>query len=121
MSDLLRRLNKVTDGLEELKNSSGVEFTDLSKEEQDSIKIEILIRAAKVEGLISADYKSPVCELAQQAHDKLKPVKGTFHEFSKEEFIYRTKRLKDMTIKITGHDEMKSIWEHCIKDIVYPF
>ena len=119
MSDLSRRLKKISTEFEEFKKSSGVDYTDLSEEERDSIKIDILITAAKAKRLLPIDYENPVCELARQVRDKLKQHDEIYYpRLSKDERLKRISRLRDM---VCSDDGMKTLWECHIKGIAYPF
>ncbi len=119
MSDILRRLNKITDCLEELKESSGIEFNELPQEERNIYWLDVLTKIAKFEGLIPDDFENPIYELAERIRNKLKQDDETYYpRMSEDERRKRIMRLKDI---ICSDNKMKAIWEYYIKEIAYPF
>lgn len=119
MSNTLRRIKKLTDYLEGLKEPIGIEFNELSQEERDIYWLDFLIKVAKMENSIPDNWKNPIYELAQQIRNKLKcPDKTYSPSWSEEERRERILRLINM---IRSDNKIKAIWEYYIKDIVYPF
>lgn len=119
MSDILRRLNKVTDSLEALKEPSGVDFNELFEEERNLYWLDVLVKIAKMQDLIPTDFESPITESVEQIRNKLKqPDKIYSPRWSEDEMRKRIMRLKDI---ICADNKMKAIWEYYIKEIAYPF
>ncbi len=119
MSDLLRRLNKVADGLEAIKESSKLELHQLTHEERDLFSLNFSVKLAKSESLIPSDFENPSTKLAEQISSKLKLPNNIDCRLSvdeRKELIMRLKRNRELT-----REKEKARWERYIKEIPYPF
>ncbi len=121
MSDLLRRIKRATENLDEFNNANALDYGNLKKEEKDLCLLYILIRACKTENLISSDFNSPVCSAAEGITKKLKSMRGFSFRMPENEQAIRQKRIKEMVFNMARSDErLKDLWEIYIKEIPYP-
>ncbi len=122
MSDLLRRIKRATENLDEFNNANALDYGNLKKEEKDLCLLNILIGVCKTENLISSDFNSPVCSAAEGITKKLKSMRGFSFRMPENEQAIRQKRIKEMVFNMARSDErLKDLWETHVKEIAYPF
>lgn len=121
MSDLLRRIKRATENLDEFNNANALDYGNLEKEEKDLCSLHILIRVCKRENLIPPDFNSPVCSAAEGMTKKLKSMRGLSFRMSEEELAIRQKRIKEMVFNMARSDErLKDLWKTHVQEIPYP-